>query len=70
MSRRKLGAALVVGGLACVALGIYLKRAHGLVSAMIALHTAATVGGLLPGLLLLTYTPARKDGAAPPRTDR
>lgn len=65
MSRRKLGALLIVLGLGLVALGVYLKRAHGLVSVMIALHTAATLVGLLPGLLLLTYTPAKKDGAPP-----
>ena len=61
MSRRVVGALLIVFGLTLVAVGVYLKRAHGLVNLMIGLHTLATLLGLLPGVLLLCWRPNADD---------
>ncbi|MCI0342376.1 MAG: hypothetical protein L0216_14745 [Planctomycetales bacterium] len=57
MTARRLGVGLVLLGLALVGVGIYLKRAHGMMQAMVVLHTLATLGGLIPGVMLIVKKP-------------
>ena len=59
MSRRAAGALLFAAGLAVVGLGVFVKRAYDLRNLMIALHTAATLLALIPGLLLMVSRPKR-----------
>jgi hypothetical membrane protein len=65
VSRGPLGCGLIVAGLAVVALGVWLKRAHDLRTLMIVLHTLATLGLLIPGVMALAWRPNREDRPGP-----
>ena len=65
MSRKLLGVALIVFGLALVGAGIWVKRGLGRPDLLIWFHTSATLFGLLPGAMLLAWkAPATPDADA------
>lgn len=66
MSRPATGCGLIVAGLVLVGVGVWLKRAFDQVTLMVVLHTIATVGLLIPGLMTLVWRPDRGGDAPPP----
>ena len=55
MPRRLAGFALFAGGMTCIVAGILAKRVMSADWLLFPLHTAGFFGGLLPGLLLMTW---------------
>ncbi len=69
MNKRLIGLAMIGGGLALIVAGICAKRLMDATWLLIPLHTLGFIGGLVPGLLLLTSQEWEPHAPTDARTD-